>query len=68
MKISKNSGLQITTCDIQAPGCTATETPEPVLIVHTLPNEKQYNVCQNCLNHQIKSGTWQVTTDGESYS
>ncbi len=61
MKISRSSGLQITICDVQAPGCTAVDLPAPVLIVHAIPSGKQFNVCQNCIDHQIESGTWEVT-------
>jgi hypothetical protein len=56
-KIRKSGGALYGYCEVRLEGCTGLEN-SPLGVVYAEPNDRQVNVCNNCLEAKLKSGDW----------
>jgi hypothetical protein len=59
MRIETTGVVMNAICSVQTEHCVAREIA-PVTVVWELPARRQVNVCQPCLEDQIRSGHWSV--------
>ncbi len=61
MDVETSGVVMIGTCDGRSARCTARSEPKAITAVWTLPGRKQINVCHDCLDEQVKTGSWKIT-------
>jgi hypothetical protein len=59
MRVEPTGIILVDTCNVQTEKCVA-KRPAPITAVWTAPGRTQVNVCQPCLEEQIRSGQWEI--------
>lgn len=59
MRVEPTGIILVDTCNVQTEKCVARK-PAPITAVWTAPGRTQVNVCQPCLEEQVRSGQWEI--------